>query len=448
MQKKVISSTSEINSSNLQAWLQAFKPIQQYLMELKSVYEGTDDIDKGTQRCDEGRPDNKVHSDLASMIVKNSTYYFIGKPVKYKFKSSDMENQLKQYMFDSNEEQENKTLGKCLSKYGKAYELVAIDEEKDPYFVMLEPLQTFEVVTDDVRHKTICVVTYLEYTDTVTNRQIIKGWIYDKDFIYSFEGESKEQQFTLNKEINPFKPLMPVVIAKNNDEEKGDYEDVLELLNSYNRLLSNSFDDIEGILNAVFVLYNATIPTEEAQKLNKTRVLSLIGENTKAEFLSKKLDTETIKLLRQWIREDIFTITNVPDFTDEKFAGNQSGVAMSYKLIGFENLRQEKAGYFRSALLDRIEILLNYKNLSNVAKWLDEDEVEIEFYPNLPANLSKDEIIAKLLTMGAISRETAFDKMDIVEDTNQELERFANEQPSIEDLDAEVRIKETARTKQ
>lgn len=448
MQKKVISSTKEINSSNLQSWLQAFKPIQAYLMQLKAIYDGTDDIDKGTQRCDEGRPDNRVHSNLSSMIVKNSTNYFIGKPVKYKFKNSSIEEALKQNLFDSREEQENKTLGKCLSKYGKAYELLAIDEEKDPYFVMLEPLQTFEVVTDDVRHTTICVVTYLEYTDTTTNKQVVKGWIYDKNFIYSFEGDSKEQQFNLAREINPFKPLLPVVIAKNNDEEKGDYEDVMELLNSYNRLLSNSFDDIEGILNAVFVLYNATISKEDSDKLNKTRVLSLLGENTKAEFLSKKLDTQTIELLRNWIREDIFTITNVPDFTDEKFAGNQSGVAMSYKLIGFENLRQEKAGYFRSALIDRIEILLNYKNLSDKPKWLDEDDVEIEFYPNLPANLSKDETIAKLFTMGAISRETAFDKMDIVEDTKEEIERFDREQPSIEDLDAEVRIEETARTKQ
>lgn len=436
MKKYVLSSTEEVNGQNLKKWIQDFKPIQEKLWRLKEIYEAKDRIDKGTQRCDEGRPDNRVHSNLASMIVKNSSNYFMGKNPTYSFKEKKVGDQLKQYLFDSKEEKENKKLAKCLSKYGVGFELCAVDEDKLPYFTMLDPLNTFQVVKDDILHKTICFITFLEYTDTITNQPIVKGWVYTKDFIYSFEGNPKDQAFELTSDINPFKPMIPVAVFENNDERKGDYEDVIEPLNAYNRLLSNSFDDIEGILNAVFVIYNANVSEEEAKKLNKTRVLELLGENAKAEFLNKSLDENYITMLRKWLREDIFTITNVPDFTDEKFAGNQSGVALSYKLLGFENLRQEKVGYFKSGLIDRIEILLNYKNLGSKPIWLDEDDIKIQFYSNLPANLEKDKEIATLLTMGAISKQTALDKMEIVDDTEEELKRIAVELPEV-DLNAD-----------
>ena len=432
MKKQVVSSSSEINSLNLKEWLQLFDPIQQHLLKLQQIYNALDEINKGTQNCEKGRPNNKVHSNLASMIVKNSTNYFIGKPVTYSFSDPKIEKSLEQYLFDSRENQENKELAKCCSKFGLAYELCGVDDEKSPYIKMLDPLNTFEVVMNDIVETPVCVVSYIKYQELNTKEQRVKGWIYTKDSIYSFNGASTYENLSLTEDINPYKPLMPVVIYKNNDECKGDFEDVEELLNAYNRLLSNSFDDIEGILNAVFVIYNATLSQEEAKKLNKTRVLSLMGDNAKAEFLSKTLDEEYISMLRQWIREDIFTITNVPDFTDEKFAGNQSGVALSYKLIGFENLRQEKAGYFKSGLLDRIEILLNFKNLTDKPIWLLEKDVDITFYANLPANLEKDKEIATLFTMGVISRESAIEKMDLIEDTKEELKRIESELPDLE----------------
>lgn len=434
MKKKIISSETEVNSRNLKEWIQLFDPIQKYLEKLKTMYEAQDIIDKGTQRCDGNRPNNRVHSNLASMIVKNSTNYFIGKPVSYVFSDESMKKALEQYLFDSREDQENNQVAKCLSKFGVAYELCGVDEYKDPYIKMLNPLNTFEVAMDNVMETAICVVSYIRYQILTTKEQRVKGWVYTKDKIFSFDGSSTYENLQLTEDINPYKPLMPVVIYKNNDECKGDYEDVIELLNCYNRLLSNSFDDIEGILNAVFVIYNATLSQEEAKKLNKTRVLSLLGENAKAEFLSKSLDENYISTLRKWIRDDIFTITNVPDFTDEKFAGNQSGVALSYKLIGFENLRQEKVGYFRSGLLDRIEILLNFKNLSDKPTWLLEKDVKIIFFPNLPANLEKDKEIATLMTMGAISKQTAIENLDLVEDTDEELKRIEKELPEVDDL--------------
>ena len=105
MKKQVISSETEVNSRNIKEWIQLFDNIQQHLLKLERIYEAQDIIDKGTQRCDGNRPNNKVHSNLASMIVKNSTNYFIGKPCTYSFTDKGIKKDLEQYLFDSRENQ-------------------------------------------------------------------------------------------------------------------------------------------------------------------------------------------------------------------------------------------------------------------------------------------------------------------------------------------------------
>ena len=159
-----------------------------------------------------------------------------------------------------------------------------------------------------------------------------------------------------------------------------------------------------------------------------------LGENADAKYLNKTLDKDYVEYLRNALREDIFSITNVPDLTDEKFAGNQSGVALSYKLLGFENLRLIKQNYFEKGLFQRLTCLLNYKNLSNAPKQIEEGKVEITFYTNLPRNIDKDAQIAGLHNQGVLSLETTLKLMETVEDADDEIKKIKSEMPSVDDL--------------
>ena len=345
---------TEVNETLISNWIATFeRNIKPYLKYLKRMYKGVEDITK--LEFENLSIDNQVHSNLAAMIVHNATNYFIGKPVTHSFsdnfKNSGNDNIITEINRTSKEKKENKTLAKDASIFGVAYELINYEKDKKMYFKRLDPMNTFLVVNDFVFKEEIAYITYEKVF--VNGKYIKKGYCYTKDNIYTFDNGSNS--FKIIETIPNVLGEIPVVIFPNNDEWTGDFEFVTELLNAYNKLISCSFDDFESIANALLVVYNALLDKEDEEKLRSSRMVSLLsqdGQNeVKAEYIYKKLDTASFKEMRTALKEDIITITNVPDLNDENFAGNQSGVAISYKLIGFENLRANKQTYFDDAIL-------------------------------------------------------------------------------------------------
>ena len=221
----------------------------------------------------------------------------------------------------------------------------------------------------------------------------------------------------------------PIIIYKNNDEMTGDYEKATEMLSAYSRLYSCSFDDFESIANALLIFYNVVLGDEDRKKLDETSVLGIQDENgekeAKAEYIYKKLDVNSFKELRNMMREDIFAITNVADFTDENFGGNQSGIAISYKLIGFENLRLDKAVYFKRGILERWKLIGKYTVNSFEIK---KGDIELTFFPNIPENVAQDLEYVQLWKDGAISLETLLSKLETVKDPKQEQKLLEDEE--------------------
>ena len=391
------------------------------------MYKGVEDITK--LEFENLSIDNQVHSNLAAMIVHNATNYFIGKPVTHSFsdnfKNSGNDNIITEINRTSKEKKENKTLAKDASIFGVAYELINYEKDKKMYFKRLDPMNTFLVVNDFVFKEEIAYITYEKVF--VNGKYIKKGYCYTKDNIYTFDNGSNS--FKIIETIPNVLGEIPVVIFPNNDEWTGDFEFVTELLNAYNKLISCSFDDFESIANALLVVYNALLDKEDEEKLRSSRMVSLLsqdGQNeVKAEYIYKKLDTASFKEMRTALKEDIITITNVPDLNDENFAGNQSGVAISYKLIGFENLRADKQTYFDDAILKRYE-LIGKSPLKSFE--LKEGDIVNTFYQNLPKNIEKDLQISQLYKDGTLSLESTLDEMEIVDDTEKELKRLEDEE--------------------
>lgn len=426
--KYVITDTTEINGTTVGNWIDSFeRNIKPYLQTLKRLYKGVDPVSK--MQFDAVSIDNEVHVNLSSMIVHNATNYFIGKPVTHAYSDTFKNNGIGEYLDDINrkckEKKENKVLAKDCSIYGLGYELINYDEKKEMYFKRLDPLNTFLVVNDFVFEEPVAVITYVK---RIINGSTIKmGYVYTPEAIYSFN--NKTNGFVLDEGIVNVLGELPVVVYQNNDEMTGDFEFVLEPLRAYNKLFSCSFDDFESIANALLVFYNAVLDSDQKEALKKSRVLGLISDDgtkeVKAEYLYKKLDTASFKELRTALKEDIVTISNVPDLNDQNFAGNASGVAISYKLIGFENLRADKETYFEDAIQKRYELI--GKNPTKRFE-IAEGDIKDTFYQNLPKNIEKDLQIAQLHNQGVLSLESTLDEMEIVDNTEDELKRLDDEE--------------------
>ena len=77
--------------------------------------------------------------------------------------------------------------------------------------------------------------------------------------------------------------------------------------------------------------------------------------------------------------------------------------------------------------ISKVNVEFNYN--------LDKGQVDIQFYPNLPANIDKDSKIAELHSLGAISQETMIENLEIVKDKDGELKRLSAERPRLEGID-------------
>lgn len=422
MAKFIISTEKKITKENVQNWLNDFETnVKPKLELLNSFYKGEDDLKKA--QLPKKRINNQIHVNLASMIVNNSVNYFIGKPITYKFNNFD-EKLIEDLQED--EETENKSLAKDCSKFGLAYELVNVKEDKSRYYKRIDTMSTVWVRDTSILQETICYMTYVIVKDK-NNTEHKEGFIYTKEFIKEFTAQNNIVTLG-DKKVNIFGDF-PIIVYPNNDEMTGDYEKVIELLSAYSRLYSCGFDDFESIANALLMFYNIKLSEEDKKQLEQSSVIGIQDETgekeAKAEYIYKKLDVSSFKELRNLMREDIFAITNVADFTDENFGGNQSGVAISYKLIGFENLRLDKAVYFRKSLLERWKLIGKYAGKKFEIK---KGDIELTFYANIPENVAQDLEYVQLYKEGAISLKTLLSKMETVKDVDAELKLLEDEQ--------------------
>lgn len=420
---------TEINEKNIAKWIELFKTGRQLdLLKLEAFYKGEDNIGKVIQG--KNRIDNRVHTNLAYMICKNAVDYFIGEPASYSFDKNFKEaDYVDELQFENIEEAENKKLAKDCSKYGKAYELVNIKEDKTLYYKRLDPLYTFDVFETSILEERVASITYITYKEKYT--VVTRGFVYTPEEIIEFTYKNRVVTFGERKP-NVFGKI-PVIYYQNNSDEIGDYERVTDLLTAYNKLMSCATDDYESISNAILLIKDTKQISEEAKKsLNSTRAIQLFSENAEMAFINKTLDSNFVKTLREALREDILTVSNVPDLTDEKFAGNISGIALRLKLIGFENLRADKEIYFKQALNRRWKVISLYPAKRFEIK---RDSITINMFANLPSNIELDLQIAELYNAGAISKKTMLENLQIVKNVDEELKQLEEEKPKLDTTD-------------
>lgn len=420
--KYIVANDIEINEKNVQNWINSFcANIQPCLIELDNYYEGQDDL--GKIATDSRREGNTIHVNLAYMVVNEMVSYCFGKPMTYDFRSDyKPEEYIRDLQFRNNEDAENIEIEKDCSKYGLAYEFIGVNEDKEVFYKRLNPLNTFKVVSDDILPKDVCVITY-SIVKPENKQAYQQGYIYTKENRIPFVYKGSTVTFGNFEENIEFPNTLPIVSYKNNDELIGDFEMAKEPLSAYSKLFSCCMDDVDAISNAILLFYNADMSEEDKEELNRTRVVGLMGENAKAEYIYKKLDINTFDKLREALKDEILSICTIPDMSDIS-AYNKSAQAIRYKLVGIEATRHLKNVYMEMGFRKRLEIISKF-----VRKPFDIDrkDVKFQFYSNLPANIDADIDLLKLVTSGGLSLQSYLEQAETAKDADEEYKRIQEE---------------------
>ena len=396
--------------------------------KLKKYYLGEHDI-LSKQRS-KNKPNYKPVCNHAKDIADTSTGYFMGNTITYS-NSEDTDIDELLIAFDNAEVDESDHDNALdMAIYGVAYEYVYARENENILDIKsLEVENTFIVYDDSIEQQPLFGVYYFKRKENKADTETYQAVIMTKQFVYSIVLEGKEKGVISEKPIPHNMGDIPIIEYKNNKYSIGDFEQQIGLIDSYNSLTANRINDKEQFIDSILVLYGARLGDDEEESIKameslaENKLLELHPE-ARAEYLSKTLNENEVETLRNAVKQDIYTFSHIPNLTDENFAGNSSGVAMEFKLLGLEMITKIKQRYYVKGLKKRIKLFANYLGLTQIA--IDANSIVPNFSRSLPKNLLEISQIVSNLD-GKVSQETLLSQIPFVEDPMSEIEKVNEE---------------------
>ena len=396
--------------------------------KLKKYYLGEHDI-LSKQRS-KNKPNYKPVCNHAKDIADTSTGYFMGNTISYS-NSEDTDIDELLIAFDNAEVDESDHDNALdMAIYGVAYEYVYARENENILDIKsLEVENTFIVYDDSIEQQPLFGVYYFKRKENKADTETYQAVIMTKQFVYSIVLEGKEKGVISDKPTPHNMGDIPIIEYKNNKYSIGDFEQQIGLIDSYNSLTANRINDKEQFIDSILVLYGARLGDDEEESIKaleslaEHKLLELHPE-ARAEYLSKTLNENEVETLRNAVKQDIYTFSHIPNLTDENFAGNSSGVAMEFKLLGLEMITKIKQRYYVKGLKKRIKLFANYLGLTQIA--IDANSIIPHFSRSLPKNLLEISQIVSNLD-GKVSQETLLSQIPFVEDPTSEIEKVNEE---------------------
>lgn len=400
------------------------------LQTLKNYYLGEHDI-KNRRRLSSAVSNNRLVCNHAKYIVDMIKSYLVGNPVSYSCSDGYDIEAVKNCYFTQDIAHVDCELEKQMGIYGKSYEMIFADENSEPKSVCLSPMNTFVVYGTSVAQNPLFGVHYYKRQD-INGRVIgICAIVCDKSFVYTFENDADSfVNMKLTKKEQHYFGDVPILEYVNNEEKQGDFEQIIPLIDAYNILQSDRVNDKEQFVDSFLFLTGIDIDSEQARKLREERIL-MGYEGAEARYLSKVLSESDMAVLRDNIKQDIHRFSMVPDLSDESFGNNLSGVAIKYKLMGFEQHVRNKERYFAKMLKKRFELYNAFLSVRGSMEYVPVHRIDISFTRNLPVNeLEVSQMISNL--QGIATAETLLSQLSFVSDPREEAmlaseERLQNE---------------------
>lgn len=409
-----------LNETLLMKMINRFQLNQQPLLQkYKNYYDGEQKILQ-KQYTDNTKPINHIITNYCDNIVKNYQGYLTGRSISY-ISREDITPIMKVLNYNDYQQEDSQYLEDALI-YGVAYELQWIDGGGNERFSLVCPDMAFPIYDNSLESDLLYFVRYYmvsEFDETLQYN--VEVYSSSEITTYRMNGQGGALQFVEKKPH--YYGQVPVSVFNLNRDNKSIFHKILSLQDAYNSLSSSEVDDYEAFVDAYLVLMGVDADNEDLQAMKENRVILLPPSDANAAYLTKNFSDTQIENILQNINDNIHKISASPDFNDENFMA-QTGIAMRYKLISFENNASNIASNMKKALQKRIELIAAILNIkSEETVWRD---VDIVFSRNLPEDIDeKVNLVSSLQNI--VSNKTLLGQLSFISDPDKEIQ-LLNEQ--------------------
>ena len=389
---------------------------------------------------DKSKPNNKIVTNIPKYITQVRTGYFSSAPM-----SIDCINE--KYLADVRAVLDNNDFKHIFSQldtycsiYGHAFLVMYLDDNGAIRIRPQKPTEWIMVYDNSLERRPKFAIRYYCWYDDIENTQMYDIELWTDSEIIIYEGSPLTLK-EIDRRAHYFGKL-PVIEFMENESRHGAYEDVINLIDAYELMLSDTANTVSYFSDCYLILegMDQTDP-EEIEQMKNNRVL-LIPEGTHASFLQKNINETYNENLIKRLQEQIFVVACTPLLSDSSFSSNSSGVAIQFKLYSMEKSIQNKENIFNAGFNKMFELIKTILNIKG-ASYTDEDQILLTFTRSLPLDLtSLADSISKL--KGVVSNKTLMSQLDFVTDVKLEQEQINREKEN----DLEWQLKAQQQTQQ
>ena len=422
MKKFRTSNVEHLSIEEIRRFVDSFSLEIARYKKLNNYYLARNVVISEYEKTDKTAPNNHVVNAYAKYITDVLTGYFVGQPIAYTAKDGgERLLELLTDIYNYNDEQaENMALAKGASINGIAYELMYADSDSNIRFANVPASEMFVVYDMSIEDNICHAVRVYSYGSCYSEQRYVQ--VYDSTTVRTFDYNGG---MVLLSEEPHYWGDVPVIVYENNREGLGDFEPVISLIDAYDKLQSNTLNDMEQFTDAYLKLRNMSGTTADDLAMMRKQRAILLDDDGEADWLVKSVNDAWVENYKNRINADIHKFSFTPDLTDEQFAGSASGVALRYKLMGMEQIRATKERGFKKGLQRRIELICNRLALTNSVE--DWRTIDMKFNNTLPQNLLElSQIVGNLSPY--LSNETLLSLLYFVDDPQAEIERKEAEQ--------------------
>lgn len=400
----------------------------------------------GERRVEKEKTDHRVRHSFAATISNFLNSYTIGNPIKIisnnagETESSDWLEVVEEFNNANDIHSHNIEIGSDQNNMGRAYELIVRNENDEDRIYQLDPTEVFMIYDRTVRSRVIGACRYFEYEslDDSENVHMVELYTPEKVIRYLPANVENDQKLTVdedNSEEHLFYGV-PIIEYRSNRYRMGIYEREIPIIDAYDSAQSDTANYMTDFNDAILLLQGDILGADDPKYLKAMKdanILAIVGEQgfdgkptpTSASYLTKSYDVAGVEAYKKRLRSDIFNLSNVPDLSDDSFAGNQSGEALKYKMFGIQQKRIDKERYLVKGMRVRYKLLANIKQATSEYT-ADDTDLDFVFTPNLP-KAYLEELKAFVASGGEVSQRTMLELLSFIDSAEAELEQIAEE---------------------